>query len=290
MKTIEITTSDDDRPIVQQSEALRQQAPQLARLPDPVMRGLAPAISETAALMHMIERVARDPGYPIERLERLMEMYERVSKQQARTQFMAAMAAMQPELPTINEKGKIEIKAKDNAGNRTGPTQQATSYAKWADINEAIKPALGKHGFALSFRTGITTEGKITVTGILSHAAGHQEETTIILPHDSTGSKNAVQAIGSSTTYGQRYTARALLNFTSRVKEDGIDDDGNSAAGGNGRVSEEQYRQLIELSDSVGADKERFCRYFKIDGVAYLPAAKFQQALDMLNAKKKTPA
>jgi hypothetical protein len=48
----------------------------------------------------------------------------------------------------------------------------------------------------------------------------------MILPHDSTGSKNAVQAVGSSTSYGKRYTACALLNITSR----GEDDDGETAA------------------------------------------------------------
>ena len=44
------------------------------------------------------------------------------------------------------------------------------------------------------------------------------------LPADTSGSKNVVQAIGSSVSYGKRYTMQALLNITSG----GEDDDGHS--------------------------------------------------------------
>src|SRR6185503_15653016 len=98
------------------------------------------------------------------------------------------------------------------------------------------------HGFALSFRTGSAPDGKLTVTGILSHRAGHQEETTLALMHDSTGSKNSVQAVGSSISYGKRYTAGALLNITSR----GEDDDGK-LAGAPEYITETQVSELQHL-------------------------------------------
>jgi hypothetical protein len=44
---------------------------------------------------------------------------------------------------------------------------------------------------------------------VLSHELGHSEETTMTLPLDTSGSKNNVQAVGSSTSYGKRYTATA---------------------------------------------------------------------------------
>ncbi|MEJ0093303.1 MAG: ERF family protein [Methylocella sp.] len=162
-------------------------------------------------------------------------MYERVESARAKTAYSAALSAMQPDLPVIQERGKITIHKKD----KPGEIQQETPYARWDDINQAIRPVLGKHGFAISFRTGLASDGKITVTGILSHAGGHQEETTMTLPHDSTGSKNAVQAVGSSTSYGKRYVAMALLNLSSTRSED---DDGR--AGGHAEP---------ELPDSVRA-------------------------------------
>ncbi|MNE66080.1 ERF superfamily protein [compost metagenome] len=60
---------------------------------------------------------------------------------------------------------------------------------------------------------------------MLSHRDGHRETTSILLPADATGSKNAVQAVASSVSYGKRYTAGALLNFTTT----GEDDDGQGA-------------------------------------------------------------
>ncbi len=90
---------------------------------------------------------------------------------------------MQPDLPVIQER------ARSLSTRRISLTRSSKRrpYARWDDINQAIRPVLGKHGFAISFRTGLASDGKITVTGILSHAAGHQEETTMTLPHDSTG-------------------------------------------------------------------------------------------------------
>lgn len=185
---------------------------------------LAPAPSESAAILSVIERMATNPEIDPDRIERFIALKERMDKEVARKAFAAALAAMQSEMPVIEENGRIEVRKKDQQGNRTGEVQQSTTYALWEDINEAIRPVLKEHGFALMFRTGQTPEGKVTVTGILSHREGHQEETTISLMHDSTGSKNAVQAMGSSISYGKRYTASALLNITSR----GEDDDGES--------------------------------------------------------------
>lgn len=234
------------------------------------------AAAETNAIISMIERAARDPQVDIDKMERLMLMQERAMERSSRAAYAEALALLQPELPSIARNGRIEIK--DKEGKRV---IQSTAYARWEDINDAIKPALAKHGFSLSFKVGMANDGKITVTGILMHREGHQEETTITLPHDSTGSKNAVQAVGSSTSYGKRYTAGMLLNLTSH----GDDDDGKGAVQ-TATISEEQIGELIELMGSVGADKPGFLRFFKIENLGDLPAAEFQRAVDMLNAKR----
>jgi hypothetical protein len=148
-------------------------------------------LSEGLALLQVIERASRDPNVDIDKMERLIAMRERMRLVDAETQFSAALAEMQDELPVIEEHGKIDI--------GRGKPQ---AYALWEDINEAIKPVLAKHGFSLSFKTG-EAENRVTVTGVLRHRAGHREETTMKLPIDTSGSKNAVQAVGSSTSYGK---------------------------------------------------------------------------------------
>jgi hypothetical protein len=226
-------------------------------------------LSEAGAIVQMIERIALNPAADIDKFERLLEMQERVAARTAKAAYDAALAVMQPELPVIAERGGIR--------NKDGDVQ--STYALWEDINDAIKPILSRHGFALSFRVE-RPEGLIAVTGVLSHRDGHREETTLSLPVDSSGSKNSVQAIGSSTSYGQRYTAKLLLNLTSR----GVDDDGK--AGGSAYITDEQVGTIQELMESVGADRERFLAYIGAASIAEIPADKFKAAMAALMAKK----
>lgn len=225
----------------------------------------APAPSESAAIIQVIERAALNPDIDVEKMARLLDMQERVMARNARAAYMADLAMMQTDLPEIKERGK-------GHGN--------IKYALWEDINEAIKPVMARYGFALSFRTGHEGD-KIVVTGVLSHRDGHSEETSMHLPSDQSGSKNAVQAVGSSTSYGKRYTAAALLNLTSRNE----DDDGYKAGAGE-PVSDEQLSELRALIDEIGADIPKFCQYLKIPSLAELPARRFEEARKALEAKR----
>lgn len=162
--------------------------------------------SETAAIMSVIERVAMSPDADIEKLERMLDMQERVLNRNAKQAFTADLAAMQEDLPRIIEHGVGHNNAK---------------FAKLEDINDVIRPVLHKHGFAVTFR--IKNENNLVwVYTVLSHKMGHSEETSIPLALDNSGSKNAVQAVGSSISYGKRYGICAMLNIST-----GDDTDGN---------------------------------------------------------------
>lgn len=239
---------------------------------------LLPATVEPipVSMLAIIDRAARDPEVDVDKLERLMAMAERLQEREARTQFAAALAIVQPNLPIITEKGRIRVPAKD------GKAGHETPYALWEDINEAIRPVLAENGFALSFRIGHTEEGKVKVTGVLSHRGGHQEETTIILMQDSTGSKNSVQAIGSSVSYGKRYTAMALLNITSR----GEDDDGKAAGQGE-TLSAEQVEAMKAKMKEVRADEAKFLALGNVEKVEDILAADFDKAMARLDAKAR---
>lgn len=167
------------------------------------------AMSESATILSVIQRAAADPQCDIEKMERLMAMHERMQARSAEAEFSKAMAEMQCEIPSIAERGK---------GHGT------IKYATLEDINDVMKPIMQRFGFAISFKVVHANTG-VSVTGILMHKAGHREDTTMLLPSDTSGSKNAVQAVGSSTSYGKRYVMCALLNITTR----GEDDDGLAA-------------------------------------------------------------
>jgi hypothetical protein len=191
-------------------------------------------VQDSTSLISAISRAAENPAVDIEKMERLFSMHEKMQATQARTAHMAALTQMQVEIPThIEERGRT----------------QNSSYALWEDVNKAIRPVLHRHGFALSFRTEQNGAG-IVIIGVLSHEGGHSENASIMLPSDTGGSKNAVQAVASSITYGKRYTAGELLNFTSGKDES--DDDGKAAGGG--FISDGQVLMVRDLIEQAGAD------------------------------------
>jgi hypothetical protein len=168
-----------------------------------------------------------------------MAMHERMQARDAQAEFNAAMAAMQSDIPSIAERGAIVVNG-----------QKRSDYATFEDINDVIKPIMQIHGFAITFKVENVAAG-LSVTGILMHRAGHRESTTMLLPLDTSGSKNAVQAVGSSTSYGKRYVMSALLNLTTR----GEDDDGHAAVP-SATVTTIQARQLQTLLDKC-SDKAK---------------------------------
>lgn len=239
-------------------------------------------ISDAAAVLQVIERAALNPNVDIDKMERLLEMQERIIARNAKAAYIAAFKEMKPKLPVIDRKGRIEVRKKDAQGERTGAVQQSTAFARWEDIDEAITPILHDHGFVLSFRTESAADGKIVVTAVLSHEEGHEETTSLPpLPFDTTGSKNNVQAMGSSLSYGKRYAAILLLN----IRTKGEDDDGK-AARIDDNISDEQADQLRAVIDEIGADTIKFCQYLKVPSLADIPAKRFKEAMRALEAKR----
>lgn len=232
--------------------------------------GAVVPMQDGATLLAVISRAASDPSCDIEKMERLMQMHERMESRKAAAEFAAALSDMQDQLPSIGERG--------NAASRY-------TYALWEDINTAIKPVLKANGFALSFRTDCS-DG-ITVTGVLSHRSGHSESTSIKLPADGSGGKNAVQAVASSVSYGKRYTAGALLNLTSH----GEDDDAYRAAVP--LITEDQEATLQALADEVKADVAGFLRYMSkackvgIGSIGEIPANAYKDAVALLEQKRR---
>ena len=212
--------------------------------------------------MDMLNR-AVESGAGLDMVEKLMSLQERWETGQARKAFDKAIAAAKAKITPIqrNAKGHNDKR-----------------YADFAAIAKVVDPILSEHGLSYRFRTA---QGeRISVTCILSHEDGHSEETTLTGPADTSGSKNAIQAIGSTLTYLQRYSLVQMLGLAAAADDDG------KAAGAGETISLEQVEQLVALADEVGADKEAFARYFRIAGIADLPAKDFDRAVAALNKKR----
>lgn len=230
-----------------------------------------PAIQQEATVLSIISKAASDSSVDIDKLERLMQMHERMQARTAQESFNAAMAEMQCEIPTIAERAK---------GHGT------IRYATLEDISDVVKPIMKTHGFAISFKVEHAPAG-LSVTGILMHRAGHREETTMLLPLDTSGSKNAVQAVGSTTSYGKRYVMCALLNITTR----GEDDDAYSAVPSRQEpvITEIQVRQLEAMLAKVSAKaKDNFEKIYPDPSA--IPRSQFDDVLTKLSKAAKNNA
>lgn len=202
----------------------------------------------TGDLMVVIAQIAQNPNVDITRLERLIDLKRTTDADRARAEFYAAFAEMQGEIPEVSEKGEITVEGKVRS-----------RYARNEDIQRVVKPILKKHGFALSFRNEWLADGKmLKVVGILAHKGGHTEQDEFIAAADTSGSKNAIQALGSTRHYGQRYTTISLLNIATSGDDDGKAS-GNGTGNGNGNgATPEGFQKWFEgLEDSCAEGIKR---------------------------------
>lgn len=231
---------------------------------DGAVVGAAVVQSETAAILSMIERAARDPAVDINKMERLFEMQQQAAARRARGEFLAAFSALQAVLPPVARRG-------------TGHNNK--KYARFEDVIEAVKPHLAANGFSLSFRTE-RQDAAINVVGVLGHAGGHSEQTSLPLPADASGSKNNVQAWGSAISYGKRYVALTLLGIATEDE----DDDGKKAGAGP-TINDDQAIEIRDLIEATGTDEAAFCKYLGTERLSTLPAKDFDRAIMALKKK-----
>ena len=174
--------------------------------------------------MDAISRFVLDPAVDVEKLERVIALQERARAEASRVSFFAALAQLQAKLPKIGKGGTIHQK---------GGTKVRNRYSKMGDdILPAIKPMLAEYGFSMHWRTAFfSDDGKrmLRVTGLLSHELGWSEESVFEAPPDVHDSRNYVQSLGSTISYGHRYTMVDLLNL--EMADDIADDDGQNATG-----------------------------------------------------------
>jgi hypothetical protein len=236
----------------------------IAMRPEPA----APVVQTPMALLtHAVQN-----GASVETMEKLMALHERYEANQARRAFDQAVSAAKAEIqPAIR--------------NRKGHTDR--QYADFAAIAAAVDPVIGQHGLSYRFRT--KQEGAISVTCILSHRDGHSEENTLTGPADTSGSKNAIQAIGSTMSYLMRYSLVQALGL-STVE----DDDGRAAAATvkADTISEDQIAELQAMIDDLGGAepakfKAQFLRWAGVESLADIPAKNFRDAVAGLQNRRK---
>lgn len=226
---------------------------------------------QQAAMVSMIERVALDPNIPLDRLEQMLAMKERMEDRQreddareAQRQFFAALAEAQNEIPVV-----LKNKANDQTRSR---------YADLAAIEEQAMPVIRKHGFAVSAwpKPG-AAEGYQRVAFRVAHRGGHFDEVEDDFALDDKGAKGvvnktALHAKGSTVTYARRYLLTGYFNIAT------ADDDGNRAMSPvSAFIDDDQYLELRDLIVKAGIPEKVVLDAERIADLGNLPAKDFDR-------------
>ena len=243
---------------------------EIETIEQPEPQAVAP-LSESASMLALIERAARDPSVDIDKMERLFQMHERVEGRHAEAAFNTAMAAAQSKIGPV-------IKNKKN-------THTGSEYADLYAIADAALPVAHEHGFGLSFsECPPTVSGCMGIACEVTHSGGHSKRYTYNIPLDKAGSQGKVnktdtQAYGSTMTYGRRYATCGVFNIAI------TDKDGNKAAQNNEPLNDEQELFIRTQIDATKTDINAFLRYIESESISDIPQSRFPRAKAML-AKK----
>lgn len=154
-------------------------------------------------------QIAVQRGASMDELQKLMDLQERYEANQARKAFIEAKAAFKAEDIFIS-------KDKENK-------QYKSMYTTLGNLVNTVRPFLGKHGLSADWDQR-QENGKVIVTCILSHKAGHSESSSFEVPPDKSGAKNAIQELKSAITYARAITFEAICGLAS--SDANLDDDG----------------------------------------------------------------
>ena len=237
-----------------------------------------PPNGDSQELVAMLERLALNPDVPVDKLERLLDMQERIHAKQAESEFNIALTAAQSEV------GRISADAEN--------PQTHSKFASYSKLDRVMRPIYTKHGFALSFGTSDPpATDMIRVICYLSHRAGHTRMYHVDMPADGKGPKGAdvmtkTHAAGSAMSYGMRYLLKMMFNIAI-----GEDRDGNNPPVDTKTITERQVADLDALLSEVGygdgEKRQRFLRAFKIGKLEDIPAINYAAVVRQVEAKRR---
>ena len=206
-------------------------------------------------------RLAIEQHLPPEAIERLYNLVERATKDQAEREFIDAKCELQAEVKAIKktgESGQFKKAARDGG---TEPKK----FLELDFIADTIRPFLHKHGFTYRWDEPEppTEQGLVACVCWVSHRGGHKEPTKFYVPIERNNSTSGPQQFAIAAAYAKRYSLVSAFGITGTER----DNDGNygpkEATNGGGEpqrradngppfVTEAQVQELEQLLVEIG--------------------------------------
>lgn len=225
--------------------------------------------ADATSLMDVISRAASDPNTDVDKLERLMGLYERITAHKALTDYDAAMSTAQEEMRPI-------------AADANNP-QTRSKYASYAALDRALRPIYTKHGFSLSFYQGDGAPADHVRIACRVARAGHTERPHLDMPSDGKGAKGGdvmtkTHATGAAITYGKRYLLGMIFNIAV-----GEDLDGNAPEDRGGSPKVQAAISVINGLNTI--DEMRKWKTDNLAGLDLLPKGEMNAIVAHFNAR-----
>lgn len=167
------------------------------------------AIPEDKSVNSLISQ-AISQNVPVETLERLFGLREKIKAETAKEEYVKAIGLFQENCPVIEKTKKVL-----NKDQRTVRYQ----YAPLDAIVEQIKGPL--KASQLSYRWETKSEpGHITAICTVTHVLGHSESSEFSVPIDSEGYMTAPQKVASALTFAKRYSLSNALGISTGDEDD----------------------------------------------------------------------
>lgn len=222
--------------------------------------------------------IAVEKGADPASLATLFDLKLRFEADEARKAYNQALMAFKANPPRITKNRHVEF------GNTN------FHHATLDHIINAVSEPLSGHGLTFTWHTGTSDTGQVRVTCVLRHEMGHCEEVTLTASPDSSGSKNSIQAVGSTTTYLQRYTLLSSLGLSA------VDDDDGAKSVDWELITDEQALEIDAFITDNELPREVFVNWLKqsakrsgyqIENIGDLRANQFDAVMKKLRESAK---
>lgn len=234
----------------------------------------------------MLIAMAIEKGMDLAQLEKLMDLQERWLARIAHEQYRQAMAKFQEEVG--------EVKKTKNV-NYTNRSNQVVNYwyAPLSEIEKTVKPAMAKYGLTRDFKfhnfKDADGKDKIRVECFITHVAGHKEMNEMEAYLDESGSKNLIQAGGSTIEYLKRYTLSGALGISTADDDDGASGKKATApAAKKGTLNNDQFEATKSKYRAGTVDLDKIREHYDLNPVQEEELLKLKPLLQVDEVVMKT--
>ena len=170
--------------------------------------------------------MAIDRNLPIESMERLIAMRDKMKAEWARGQFFIALSGFQAECPIVEKNHQVRDKDKNTKVDKG----LRYAYAAIEDLVEAARPAMMKWGLSWTAKPTQTRED-VTANIYVHHKDGHEEVTSFTVPIDPDAYMSDPQKAAAALTFATRYALKSALGIQTKGEDNDAQGDGEPRRG-----------------------------------------------------------